>query len=645
MIDALVEFGAEPRRDSPRDPTFEDLDVDSLDLVELAQIVEDEYGVELKGADIEKIKTVGDVVDLVVAAPGVTRDVVITGVGAVTPARRRRAARCTSAGSAGESGIEDGAGRCREFEPTEHLVRQGGAPRRPLHPVRAGRRRRGARRGRLGRRAALRRRPDRLRDRHRHRRDRTIEEQHTVMLRAGRASDVSPLCVPLMMANAAAGRGRDAPRPARPVLRHRLGLRGRRARDRRRRADDPARRRRRRRHRRHRGRRSRRCRPPPSPRMDATSRDRHLAPVRPPPRRLRDGRGRRRCSCSRTPSRRAPSAAPPILGTDARLRRDLRRPPPDRARARAATAPRGRSQRRSRDAGLEPERRRLRQRPRHLDAAQRPRRDRGDQARARRARRDRCRSPRPSRRSATCSAPPAPSRRSRRCWRCATGSRRRRSTTRSPTRASTSTTCPARRARSSATARPRDRRSRTRSASAATTSCSAWRRRVSAVATIRSGAPAAIGERLDAARAARGALRPGLAARVRCAPACARPRVGRARAPGRRRGRRRRHASTAGRSSATRRTRRSSAARSARRTPRRSCACMELAGRAGRAGRRLRRVRRRAHAGGHRRARPATGGSSASTSRSRGRVPQISVDQRASRPAAAPTRRRSPTSS
>ena len=29
------------------------MDVDSLDLVELAQIVEDEYGVQLKGEDME----------------------------------------------------------------------------------------------------------------------------------------------------------------------------------------------------------------------------------------------------------------------------------------------------------------------------------------------------------------------------------------------------------------------------------------------------------------------------------------------------------------------------------------------------------------------------------------------------------------
>ena len=45
--------------------TFEELDVDSLDLAELSQIVEDEFGVGLKSSDAEKIKTVGDAVDVI----------------------------------------------------------------------------------------------------------------------------------------------------------------------------------------------------------------------------------------------------------------------------------------------------------------------------------------------------------------------------------------------------------------------------------------------------------------------------------------------------------------------------------------------------------------------------------------------------
>ena len=64
VIDALVEFGEE--RDAlSLDARFEDLEVDSLDLVELAQIVEDDYGVELTDSDMDKLETVRDVVDLI----------------------------------------------------------------------------------------------------------------------------------------------------------------------------------------------------------------------------------------------------------------------------------------------------------------------------------------------------------------------------------------------------------------------------------------------------------------------------------------------------------------------------------------------------------------------------------------------------
>ena len=64
VIDAMVEFGEERENLKP-EARFEDLDVDSLDLVELAQIVEDEYGIEITDADLEKLETVGDVIDLI----------------------------------------------------------------------------------------------------------------------------------------------------------------------------------------------------------------------------------------------------------------------------------------------------------------------------------------------------------------------------------------------------------------------------------------------------------------------------------------------------------------------------------------------------------------------------------------------------
>ena len=67
--DALVQFGPEAE-DIKLESTFEELDVDSLDLAELSQIIEDEFGVQLKGDDVGKIKTVGDAVDLVVQRAG-----------------------------------------------------------------------------------------------------------------------------------------------------------------------------------------------------------------------------------------------------------------------------------------------------------------------------------------------------------------------------------------------------------------------------------------------------------------------------------------------------------------------------------------------------------------------------------------------
>jgi acyl carrier protein len=69
VFKALEEFGAEPSQIN-RDAEFESLDVDSLDLVELAQIVEDDYGVQLKGEDMEGLKTVGQAVDLVAERAG-----------------------------------------------------------------------------------------------------------------------------------------------------------------------------------------------------------------------------------------------------------------------------------------------------------------------------------------------------------------------------------------------------------------------------------------------------------------------------------------------------------------------------------------------------------------------------------------------
>ncbi|MDQ6774674.1 MAG: phosphopantetheine-binding protein [Actinomycetota bacterium] len=65
VVETLASFGPDASTIT-RDATFEELDIDSLDLVELAQVVEDDYGVILKGEDMKELKTVGQAIDLIV---------------------------------------------------------------------------------------------------------------------------------------------------------------------------------------------------------------------------------------------------------------------------------------------------------------------------------------------------------------------------------------------------------------------------------------------------------------------------------------------------------------------------------------------------------------------------------------------------
>jgi acyl carrier protein len=65
VIEVLASFGPDADQIT-RSSTFEELYIDSLDLVELAQVVEDEYGVVLKGDDMKSLQTVGDAIDLIV---------------------------------------------------------------------------------------------------------------------------------------------------------------------------------------------------------------------------------------------------------------------------------------------------------------------------------------------------------------------------------------------------------------------------------------------------------------------------------------------------------------------------------------------------------------------------------------------------
>jgi len=64
VIENLVTFGAD-REAVSRDATLEAIDVDSLDLVELTQVIEKTYDIDLEGADFKQIRSVGDIVDLV----------------------------------------------------------------------------------------------------------------------------------------------------------------------------------------------------------------------------------------------------------------------------------------------------------------------------------------------------------------------------------------------------------------------------------------------------------------------------------------------------------------------------------------------------------------------------------------------------
>jgi acyl carrier protein len=47
--------------------TFDELDADSLDVVELIMALEDEFDIEIPDEDAEKIKTVGDAVEYIKA--------------------------------------------------------------------------------------------------------------------------------------------------------------------------------------------------------------------------------------------------------------------------------------------------------------------------------------------------------------------------------------------------------------------------------------------------------------------------------------------------------------------------------------------------------------------------------------------------
>jgi acyl carrier protein len=64
IAEAIAEIGPDISLIT-REATLETLDIDSLDLVEIAQVIEEEFGVRLVVEDAEHLRTVGDVYDLV----------------------------------------------------------------------------------------------------------------------------------------------------------------------------------------------------------------------------------------------------------------------------------------------------------------------------------------------------------------------------------------------------------------------------------------------------------------------------------------------------------------------------------------------------------------------------------------------------
>ena len=59
IVEALIEFGADPDEMHP-DKTLEELEIDSLDLFELGQILNQEFGIEVDPDDFENVSTLGE---------------------------------------------------------------------------------------------------------------------------------------------------------------------------------------------------------------------------------------------------------------------------------------------------------------------------------------------------------------------------------------------------------------------------------------------------------------------------------------------------------------------------------------------------------------------------------------------------------
>jgi acyl carrier protein len=64
--EALPKFGIDASQIT-REATFDDLDVDSLDVAELSQIIEEEYDVRLSTDELAELKTIDDTIRLILS--------------------------------------------------------------------------------------------------------------------------------------------------------------------------------------------------------------------------------------------------------------------------------------------------------------------------------------------------------------------------------------------------------------------------------------------------------------------------------------------------------------------------------------------------------------------------------------------------
>ncbi|HGY10210.1 acyl carrier protein [Oceanithermus sp.] len=61
----VEKLGVEPEKVTPEARFIEDLDADSLDIVELIMGLEDEFGLEISDEEAENIRTVGDAIKFI----------------------------------------------------------------------------------------------------------------------------------------------------------------------------------------------------------------------------------------------------------------------------------------------------------------------------------------------------------------------------------------------------------------------------------------------------------------------------------------------------------------------------------------------------------------------------------------------------